>query len=223
MKYFPQTIKKVITVFSSLFDEIYVPVYKNNIQVNTQIVPIKYAYAQKLISHFKSTEYDENNTRIPLPILSFEMNALDPDEERITQSANCKIANSDNAYILYPAPYNYIFDVSIWSKTMIEHFNILETILPRFQTTIHIDFNEYKFQNGDVITKDLPVTLTSLSISPETVDIGAEDEPVLKTTLTFNVKGWIYHTTEFTNSNSINNIDISFENEYQQQLDEITL
>jgi hypothetical protein len=186
--YFYKSIRKTIIQFLDLFNDIYVARYDNagNV-IKTVMVPVKFGPKEKAYSY--KTEY---STEEKLPIISCVLRNIDFDESRMTNKyKNIRVSvNTTNKTLtqyVTPVPYNFLFDVTIWSLHIVDIDQILEQILPFFNPYVMIRSNIPELDT----TYDIKVLFQSAT--PEvSEDFGEEDWRILKWTLTFNIQTYLF-------------------------------
>jgi T4-like virus Myoviridae tail sheath stabiliser len=196
--YFPRMTQKIIGAFGDSF---------NNIQINRKkgkslieyTVPIKMGDKEKVFAYItKNTKHS-----ISLPVMGFIIDSIDFDEERVINPQTVLLSNDTTQYTFAPVPYNYTVILTIYTKSYNDVYDIFESIVPNYRKTRNYPLNEFKFLDGSVIKRDLPISIQStLRNIPE--EISWEEEQIIKFDMTFLIKGWIY--------NPINNVDGTTDN-----------
>ena len=136
--YYHKTLRKYVTLFGTLFNDIYINRVNGTDNVQTLKIPITYGPKTKL---FVRADEDPNLNRpfqINLPAMSFEMDGLGYAAERKlpTFKKHNIVTNALNSeqqkYIYNPVPYDIDFTLYIAVKNAEDGTRILEQILPYF-------------------------------------------------------------------------------------------
>lgn len=139
-----EQIKSYLVAFGSLFSEI---PYKDG-HGNVKTVPIYYGSPSDVISYFEN-DVEEQKTKnrlkdITLPMFSFRLTGIEKNPERrkaptrtITVDLR-KYGYATGYVILQPTPYNFNFELTLWASSDIQCFEILEQILPYFNTPVAV-------------------------------------------------------------------------------------
>jgi hypothetical protein len=227
-KIYPRTIRKIILAVLDTFNTLTSEVEHPEGTFTDKVVPIIFSSKEKYLGFLKKPVEERERYRISLPGMACELTSLDSaDDRKMNQNIRITSCDTDKTeQIMHPIPYDFTFDISIFSKFYNELLLVLEQILSKFNNTIYYPFIEYKFVSGDQIERSLPITLQAPSLNVNTVDIGQEDETVYQVTLTFVVKGWVYSTTEVDAGNEfgvINQIDVNFENDEELRFELVSI
>ena len=139
-----EQIKSYLVAFGSLFSEI---PYKNG-KGEIKTVPIYYGSPSDVISYLEG-DVEEQRTKnrlkdITLPMFSFRLTGIEKNPERrkaptrtITVDLR-KYGYATGYVILQPTPYKFNFELTLWADSDIQCFEILEQILPYFNTPISV-------------------------------------------------------------------------------------
>lgn len=189
--FYHQTIKKYVIAFGSLFNDITIKKFgENNTVVDLYKVPISYGPKQKFLERITVDPNLDRNSAITLPRISFEMNNVQYDNSRKTNSLNKVIANvnSDIKSMLNPVPYNFNFNLSIMSKNAEDGTQILEQILPYFKPDFTVTVNT--ISDFD-ISVDIPILLNTVNYQ-DNYEGDFLSRRAIIWDLTFTLKGYIY-------------------------------
>lgn len=193
-QFYFSTIRKYVTLFGTLFNDIYIT--RTNAANTTTVfmkVPITYAPKEKMLARVQQDpNIDRPTATIPLPMMSFEMTNVSYDTNRKLNTINRSAVKSDNPNVLKyqynPVPYNFGFRLYILVKNAEDGTKIIEQILPYFTpdftTTIHL-IPEME------ITMDIPVIINNVS-QEDTYDGNFKERRSLVWTLDFTLKGYLY-------------------------------
>jgi hypothetical protein len=163
-------IKKTIVAFGRLFSGIYIERREGDSVsgaiIQTLQIPISLAPKEKWLTRLEQDPDLTNNTYISLPRMSFEITGYSYDASRKMGKMNKIICNhrisAGNMYA--PVPYNIDITLYIISKTQEDGLQIIEQILPSFGPEYTLSINAVPELN---ITQDIPISLTSISVSDE--------------------------------------------------------
>lgn len=171
--FYHEHIRKIITVFGAIFNDISIVKKDNNGKViDTIRVPLSYGPKQKFLARIREREtFDDPTVAIRLPRMSFEMTSLTYNTNMKLQRGSVRKLESltssngrpGKSTILHPVPYTMSIDLSIMARTMDDSLQIIEQILPFFQPEYTVTINEI----GGRFKSDVPFTLSSVTLSEE--------------------------------------------------------
>lgn len=199
--------------FGSLFNDVRIVRKNSDGSEKEQIrVPLSYGPKEKFLRRIRETSsISDDNKVIELPRLSFEITnyIYDPNRKRNSltrRKAQQSVGAGDKyTYTYAEVPYDISFTLQSYVRYMDDALQITEQILPYFAPdfTVTINFN-------DINTKvDVPITLNDVALTEEYE--GAFDTRRLITTqYTFTAKTYVFGPTKQTNSEVIQNADITF-------------
>ena len=193
--FYHQNIKKMVTVFGTMFNNIVIKRADNagNI-IKSLKVPIAYGPKQKFIVRLRQ---DAGNVRLTAPRISFEYTSIAPDGTRKLQTMGKVYAanEADKTLIKFgyqPVPFNFDFNLTIYTKFAEDSTQILEQILPFFTPEFHVTAKE----NSDLgIVRDIPIIFTGMT-TEDTYEGDFLTRRALINTLTFTMKGYIWGPTK---------------------------
>ena len=167
--FYHATIRKVVSVFGTLFNNISV-VRKDGTGkvVNITRVPLAYGPKQKFLARLDE-QPDLNNTKvaIKLPRMSFEIISMTYDAT-IKTNRNNMLTVSDQAgnqrAVRNYAPYRIGFQLSIIAKNQDDALQCMEQILPYFQPEYTVTVKD--LEDLEVKT-DLPFVLTGVQMTDD--------------------------------------------------------
>jgi hypothetical protein len=187
-------IRKYVTVFGSLFADIYVN-RKNAAGVLQQSigVPIAYGPKEKWLSRITQDPSLNRTINIVLPRMGFEIMQLTYAATRAlpaTQKNYKSIGSNDNSlksqYV--PVPYDIDFVLSIFTRNADDGAQIIEQILPYFRPEWNVTIDPV---DGMDMKMDIPVILTGMN----TEDVYEGDFEMRRSliwNLNFTMKAWLY-------------------------------
>lgn len=189
-----QTIRKYVTLFGTLFDDIAITRTDSTGRTTEFIkVPITYAPKEKMLARsIQDPNLDRQTATPTMPFMSFEMTNITYDTNRKLNTINKRAYSStDPNKLLYqysPVAYNFGFKLYVMVKNAEDGTKIIEQILPFFTpdwtTTVHLipELN---------IIHDIPVILGGIS-QEDTYSGGFKERQALIWTLDFTLKGYLY-------------------------------
>jgi hypothetical protein len=172
----------------------------NNIKINrrassgesasTIAVPLLYAPQQRYIARINDDLNLDKPVAITLPRMSFEMTGMTYASERKLNTVHklykTKTTANTQLYSSYaPVPYDFSFQLSIYTTNIEDGTHIIEQILPYFTPEFTVTL---KSVSNLELNLDLPVILTSVA-SEDTYEGGFDDRRLVTWTLDFTLKG----------------------------------
>ena len=194
--FYNETIKRCVSVFGTLFNNVDVKKVKSDGTVVSQFrVPISYGPKQKFLDRLAEEPNlsDRNRSAITLPRMAFELTGFDYDSQRqqnklIRSIKNQYESDGKRGFQYAPAPYNLNFTLSILAKNMNEALQIVEQILPYFQPEYTVTM---KMVDGIPDNRDVPIVLNGVSFSDE-YEGSVEDRRIIEYTLDFQMKTYFF-------------------------------
>ena len=195
--FYNETIKRSVSIFGTLFNNIYTKKIKEDGTVLTRnLVPISYGPKQKFLARLTedAKERDLNVTSINLPRMAFELTGFEYDPTRqqnklIRHSkSSLETDGTNRSYQYNPAPYNLNFTLSVLAKNMSDALQIVEQILPYFQPEYTVTM---KMIDDMSDTRDVPITLNSVALE-DTYEGSFEERRVIEYTLEFSMKIYFF-------------------------------
>lgn len=184
------TIKRLIVIFGSLFNEVY---YENN---NKEIVKVPLFFAQRekfLVKRTEAQDMYRLNEDKTYPRMAFDLTGLNYAPERQTNAMNkIKAIENNKKYQYNRISYDFTFNLYITTKYLEQSLKIVEQILPLFSPSFNVLVNEV---DGFDTETDIPIILNSVSqsIDYEGPFDGQRD---IVWTLNFTVKAFLYNDTK---------------------------
>lgn len=163
--FYHSLIKKYITVFGNMFNDIYIKRTDSSGKVlDSFLVPIQYGPKEKWLAVFNKP-LDQIKTGVKLPIISFQISSLRYDRERQTSNQDRVTNITDPHKLMYSAykevPYKITFDLFIMTKYSNDMAQIFEQIVPFFTP----DFTNSAFLIPELGKSfDLPTRLVGINM-----------------------------------------------------------
>jgi hypothetical protein len=162
--FYNASIKKVIAVFGSLFNDIYIAKGRHEDKlVGVAKVPLAYAPRERYLARINTSNTNEDvDIAIKLPRMAFEITSFAPDLTTRLNRLNSSIqtnASGERVKVNQASPYNIGIELNIMSRSQDEALQVVEQILPFFnpQYTLTV-----KGLEGPESKTDLPITHQSL-------------------------------------------------------------
>ena len=195
--FYNETIKRSVSIFGTLFNNITVKKVKSdNTVLTSQIVPISYGPKQKWLSRLNDEPNlsDGMRSSISLPRMAFEISGFEYDATRQqnklirASKTTLDIDNTKRSFQYAPAPYNINFTLSILAKNANDALQILEQILPYFQPEYTVSM---KMVDSMTEVRDVPISLNSVTMNDE-YEGTFEERRVIEYTLDFTMKLYFF-------------------------------
>jgi hypothetical protein len=189
-----QSIRKTTVAFASLFKNIPFIKYNEDGTEQERIkVPIIYGNKEKYV---KRIDIPNEKVQITLPRIEYGLINMEYDSSRKTSQSNKIIGCSGNgsAYVNSPLPYNFNFELVLYTRNIEDANQIMEYILPFFIPDYNIKINMVP-EVG--IIKNIPITFTGDSEDEDST--GAFDNPIRSVfrTLTFVARSFIFQSPKY--------------------------
>jgi len=190
--YYYQALRKTITQFLDIFNDIKIKRYdENGVFTNHINVPIKFAPKERAYYYIFENHQDEM-----LPMISVTMNSVSFANDRMGSNYHIltKASQIDAGIMqrfLNPVPYNLGFTVFLWTKYMADVDQILEQILAYFAP--HIFIRIYMPE----VDFFFDVKVVFAGASPDiSTDLGEEERRIIKYTMDFTVQTYLFRPVE---------------------------
>lgn len=186
-------------------------------------VPITVSSKEHFVASLNSQELNGDgsiaNVATLLPRIGLDMVSCTYDSMRKTNIANRKLTvdysgNRPKANKLFnPVPYDFEFEVSIYTRHQDDAFQIIEQILPYFQPQFNTMIKELDENEVVVDQRDIPIILES-AVPESTFEGSAGEMRHIEWTLNLRLKGWLYPPTN-SQFGEIRTIYLNFQDEEQ--------
>jgi hypothetical protein len=191
--FYNQIIRKLVVGFGNLFDNITLVRYNPDLtEAERFIVPIAYAPKELYVQRIEGDANLDKKVQMTLPRLSYEMKGFTYDATR-KQNTNFKafsvISGGQVVSQYNPVPYNFDFDLYLYTRNIEDAHQIVEHILPYFAPDYTIKLNLIP-EMGTV--KEIPVVLNSTSQDIIYEGTRDSDPRMIIWTLNFTVKGYVF-------------------------------
>jgi hypothetical protein len=194
-QFYFQTIRKYVSLFGALFDDIIIERTDKNGHTSAIIkVPITYAPKEKMLARLQQDpNIDRPTATLTMPFMSFEMTDVRYDSDRklktIQRTANQLTSDRSSLQYQYnPVPYNFGFRLYIMVKNIEDGTKIVEQILPYFTPDFTVTVELIPSMNE---LKDIPIVLHSID-QQDNYSGNFTERQSLIWTLEFVLKGYLY-------------------------------
>ena len=203
-------IRKITLAFGNVFSQIPLVRYnENSEEVERFIISLIYSAKEQYVHRLIDDPDLDTRVQIVIPTMSYEMMGLryDASRKQITNIKNYS-QTPDGTFSQYnPVPYDFDFDLNLYSRTFEDAHQIVEHILSYFTPDYTIKVNLIP-QLG--IVKELPILLNSIDRDVDYEGDREDNSRRIIFTFHFTVKGFIFgKITDVSNkliTHSITNI-----------------
>ena len=195
--FYHQKVRKCVSIFGALFNNIYV-IRKNSsgASVSQIKVPLSYAPKQKYLERIRENPDLDTDTKvaIKLPRMSFEITSFTYDTQRqLTKVSNFNTigtSNTNRQKFYSPVPYNINFQLNIYAKSQDDALQIVEQVLPTFNPQYSLTIKPFATEYPD-FKEDIPIIIQSVSFSDD-FEGAMEQRRTIVYTLDFEMKVSFY-------------------------------
>jgi len=180
--FYHATIKRIVSVFGTLFNNITVGRHSGNTISNIQRVPISYGPSQKFITRM-NVDLDGSKVAIKLPRMSFEITSIEYDTTTKLNRLNTTLTSGTNNSprtrnkMYQSVPYTIGMQLNILARNQEDALQILEQIVPTFSPEYTVTIKDIE---GPGSKTDVPFILNGVSF-----DDTYEGDYVGRRTLTY--------------------------------------
>ncbi len=166
--FYHATIKRIVSVFGTIFNNIVVGRHSGDKISNIMRVPISYGPRAKFLDRMKEN-LDQKRVAIKLPRMSFEITSIDYDSATKLNKLNRTLtltANSPNrrTTMFQSVPYTLGMQLNIFARNQEDALQIVEQILPTFSPEYTVGV---KGIEGPGSITDVPFILNSVTFSDD--------------------------------------------------------
>jgi hypothetical protein len=167
--FYHATIKRIVSVFGTLFNNITVGRHSGNKISNIQRVPISYGPRQKFISRMNQ-DLDGQKVAIKLPRMSFEITSIDYDTStklnRLNTTLTSTSSNSPNKRnkMYQSVPYTIGMQLNVLARNQEDALQIVEQIIPTFSPEYTVTIKDIE---GPGSKTDVPFILNGVTFSDD--------------------------------------------------------
>lgn len=162
------TIRKLVIAFGCLFNNIKLEQKDQNGNARIFTVPLSYASKEKFVKRLTqpSSISDKTRIEISLPRISFELFGLAYDPTRKFNKTNLTVKDNNATTITKtysPVPYNFVFNVNVFTRNFEENLQIMEQILPFFSPEFIVSIK----MNAAYQSVDVPISIGTTQLTQE--------------------------------------------------------
>jgi hypothetical protein len=186
-------IRKIVLAFGNLFSQIPLVRYKDEDtnEVERFIISLIYAPKEQYVHRLNDDPELNARVQVVIPSLSYEMMGMSYDASRkqITNMKNFS-QNSEGTLSQYnPVPYNFDFDLHLYSRTFEDAHQVVEHIISYFTPDYTIKVNLIPSMG---IVKELPIILNSVDRDVTYEGDREDNSRRIIFSFHFTVKGFIF-------------------------------
>ena len=157
-------------------------------------IPISYAPKNKMLARVDADPAINRPTAIVLPRMSFEMMGVTYDGSRKMNTINRKAKKHDTdanklKHQYEPVPYNFDFNLYLYTKNQEDGIKIIEQILPFFTPDWTVTVDLIPEMNEK---RDIPIVLMQVEGPEDRYEGPMQERRTIIWTLRFQMKGYFY-------------------------------
>jgi len=167
--FYHQTIKKTVSLFGTLFNNITIARTAGQVLSNVERVPISYGPKQKFLARIaEQPDLSDPKVAIKVPRLSFEITSIQYDTSlKMNRMNKNHVASSEGDLLKHDitwqsVPYTIGMQLNIYSRNQDDALQILEQILPTFQPDYTVTVKDMEAPG---INANIPIVLNSVTLS----------------------------------------------------------
>lgn len=205
-----QIIRKITASFASLFSNIMLIRFEDNLQTQRIIVPLVYGDKEKYVKRLEGDPELFKKIQIQLPRMSYELVNTKYDSNRKLNTNNRDFSSDPNDpnnlfSVFNPVPYDFSFALTIYTRTVEDGNQIIEQILPFFTPDYTIRLNLIPEMG---LVRNVPVILDSVQQIIDADGVFNSEVRTVMWTLSFTVKAFIFGGIK--DVPAIRSVDINF-------------
>lgn len=219
-----KSIRNYVVLMGTLFNK--VNILRPNKTV-PMVVPITYQSKEKFVAYLQNMNNSTGEPGFPelqtiLPRMSFFMRKMNYDQKRKvnTLQYSMNVVEVDGVKVyqkqLAPVPYNFEFEVCIYTRYEDDMLQIIEQILPYFQPHFNAKIKEHSL--AGVIDRDIPINMVECEPQEEMIGLMSDDRRHVVWNLVFDLSGYLY--PQIQSANVIKTTIVNFVGEEENLLDD---
>jgi hypothetical protein len=208
--FYNETIRKTVTAFGTLFNNIEIRHKDNNNNTFSIIkVPLNYGPIQKYLARIEQQPELPSQIALTLPRMSFEMTSFQYDPSRkasVIQTFKTSAGPNVAKKTYLPVPYNIGFQLNIAAKLQDDVLQVIEQILPYFQPAFNVTIKVLE-DVGE--TRDIPFVLDNITFSDD-YEGDFSQRRFIVYTLSFTAKTYMFGPVSSDATPLIENIQLTY-------------
>jgi hypothetical protein len=161
------SIRKLVIAFGTLFNGIQLEQTDENGNERLFTVPLTYSPKEKFVKRLTepSSISDKTRIEISLPKMSFELVGLVFDPTRKLNKINKKVcvSGTEGNTSYAEVPYNFVFNLNVYTRNLEENLQIMEQILPYFSPEFVVSVN----MNDMNPSVNIPIGIAATNLTQE--------------------------------------------------------
>lgn len=191
--FYHRTIRKYVTYFGTLFNDIYINRTLDGNRIQTLKIPLTYAPKNKALARLEADPDLNRPASVILPFMAFEITSMSYDPMRKLATTNKGFVKKNTndqriQYVYNPVPYNINFSLYVLVKNAEDGTKILEQILPYFTPDWTATLNLIPELD---VKLDIPVVIQNVRVE-DSYEGGYDERRVLTWTLDFEMNGYLF-------------------------------
>lgn len=189
--YYNANLKKIVSVFGTLFNNISIAKKVNGKMMGVQRVPISYGPRQKFLTRLANQNNETNgDVAVQLPRMSFEITSIAYDSTSKLNKLNTTLypveETTDSKKRIYSAtPYRLSMQLNIFAHHQDDALQIFEQIIPYFTPEYTVAVKDLE---GPGSITDVPFILTSTTLQDDYEGDFQNSRRTIIYTLDFDIK-----------------------------------
>lgn len=198
LPFYHEHFRKYVTAFGTCFNDLYI-VRKSRSETNPieKKIKVPLYYSTKTKQLDRLLEKDESRGwENEFPRMSFEITGIQYASDRKENSMHyiAKTGDGKSRVFSYsPAPYDFSFQLVVYSVYQEDCFQIVEQILPFFQPEYNVKVKEVPSLG---LTRDITIILNSVNTEFDQASEYAEVTNLFTATMDFTLKGYFFGPAE---------------------------
>jgi len=187
------SIRKLVVGFGNLFKSIQIDQTNTDNSKRSFTVPLMYSAKEKFIKRITehSSITDDTRIEIGVPQMAFDLVGFSYDATRKMNKLSQKKTYNQTTHVsksLYTeTPYNFIFNLYIYTRNIEENLQIIEQILPYFSPEFIISLN----MNEMNVSVDIPIILAETLLTQD-YEGDFSNRRMIISTFKFIAKSYVY-------------------------------
>lgn len=222
--FYNKSIRKYVVLMGTLFNQVSI---KRPNRDTTMVVPISYQSKEKFVAYLQnmnSVGSDPNQPELQtiLPRMSFYLRRMKYAPRRKVNTLQYSLNVIDENGVkttqkqLSPVPYDFEFEVCIYTRYEDDMLQIVEQILPYFQPHFNAKIKEHSVSG--VVDRDVPINMVEVEPEEEMIGLMSDDRRHVVWNLAFVLEGWLY--PQISEASVIKKTIINFVGDEEDLLDD---